>query len=220
MKLTGCTPNGFDKALIRGDCNLSKITLHELFLMIKMIRYIAFIKDLVVVMIGLKKSTENVNLLFSDSFPVSCREQKFIIQHYGGLCVSARNDNRLYLTASCSPFSLTDKKALRHVPTGRCVGPENHNNGARITLQGDCNNANTRFEQTSSPHYSVKHLLSGKCLHPLGGSSHPRDGTLIVLYSGCNEPRLKFKFHGEYDYVIAFESRSSVCSFSGKKQKH
>ena len=34
------------------------------------------------------------------------------------------------------------------------------------------------------PDGSIKHLPSGKCLHPRGGSSNPGDGTTLVIHSG------------------------------------
>ena len=70
--------------------------------------------------------------------------------------------------------------------------PESRNNDAFVKLQNDCNDSNARFEQTAM--FSAKHLATGKCMHPFRGSSRPADGTLVVIYSGCNEKRLQFKF--------------------------
>ena len=79
--------------------------------------------------------------------------------------------------------------------TGKCVIPEGLHDNARVKLTSNCNNKGTRFMQTSG--LSMKHLQTGKCIHPLGGSLHPAVNTDIVIYNGCNERRLLFLF--KYD---------------------
>ena len=76
--------------------------------------------------------------------------------------------------------------------SGKCVVPENYRNGARITLQGSCGDLNAKYEQTKM--YSTKHIASGKCWHPKGGSRRPTWATEVVLYSGCDKRRLIFRF--------------------------
>lgn len=42
---------------------------------------------------------------------------------------------------------------------------------------------------------SLKHALSGKCLHINGGAfTKPKDKTSVVYYDGCGETRLEFQF--------------------------
>jgi hypothetical protein len=40
----------------------------------------------------------------------------------------------------------------------------------------------------------MKHIGSGRCIHPRGGSSTPGNGTELVLNDGCDEDRLTFTF--------------------------
>ena len=114
----------------------------------------------------------------------------FLILHFDGKCVSINSKGRLYLTATCTTmFHLTIGKSLKHVESGKCVVPEGYNNGARISLQTKCSDANARYKQTRM--YSIQHIPSGKCWHP---HERPQEGTEVVLWSGCDQTRLKFRF--------------------------
>ena len=137
----------------------------------------------------------------------------FTIKHYGGLCVSLHQSNgRLQLTAACNEnFSLTSNKNLRHMTTGKCVIPTSLENSARITLTSDCSNEWTQFEQTSG--FSMKHIKSGSCIHPSGGSANPGANTDILLHSGCNQDRLQFKFMWGNPFDISFGTRLAYINF-------
>jgi hypothetical protein len=39
---------------------------------------------------------------------------------------------------------------------------------------------------------SLKHVKSGKCVHPSGG--YPGDNVELVIWSGCDQQRLEFWF--------------------------
>lgn len=118
----------------------------------------------------------------------------FIIKHYNGLCITLRSsDNRLRLSQQCTDrFTLTSDKNLKHVTTGKCAAPESLNNDSRLKLMSDCSNVRTQFEQTSG--LSMRHILTGKCVHPFHGSINPTSDTDVVIYTGCDEDRLQFKF--------------------------
>ncbi len=133
---------------------------------------------------------------FSNSFSSS---EKFFIRHWGGLCVSRRAlDNILVLNSSCADtFTLTSMKAVKHSRSGKCVAPLNNNQGAVIGLTSNCNDINTRFGQTAS--LLMKHVVTGYCVHPQGGSQNPEIGTKVVIHSNCScHPRIQFEFiYGE-----------------------
>ena len=117
----------------------------------------------------------------------------FIISHFCGKCVSINSIGRLRLTTACTTIlSLTSSKLLKHLASGKCIVPESHRNGARIRLQANCNDAITRYEQTRM--YSTVHIPTGKCWHPQGESSRPSWGTEVILHSGFDESRLRFRF--------------------------
>eukprot|EP00794_Sanderia_malayensis_P018635 gene18635-20517_t len=126
--------------------------------------------------------------------PVIPKVRTFSIRHYGGLCLSYRaSNNRLRLISSCTEkFTLTSTHALMHVQSGKCVLPAGTFNGASIGLSSDCNDANARFQQTAS--FSIKQLSTGKCVHPYMGSASPSIDTDAVIYSGCDDKRVQFKF--------------------------
>ena len=117
----------------------------------------------------------------------------FIIRHFNGKCISINSKGYLYLSATCTAiFHLTSNKSMKHMESGECVVPESYNNGARIKLQKNCSDENTRYEQTRM--YSTKHLLAGKCWRPSGGSVEPKEGTYVILHSRCDETRSIFRF--------------------------
>lgn len=120
--------------------------------------------------------------------------RNFLIKHYNGLCVAMdAQSSRLILTNSCDQkFTLTSGKNLKHIKSGKCVVPESTRDNALIKLDADCSSNNSRFSQTQK--YSAKHITTGKCIHPLGGNLRPRSGTKIVIYRGCDQDRLQFKF--------------------------
>eukprot|EP00112_Aurelia_sp_Birch-Aquarium-sp1_P011279 Seg2370.3 transcript_id=Seg2370.3/GoldUCD/mRNA.D3Y31 product="High choriolytic enzyme 1" protein_id=Seg2370.3/GoldUCD/D3Y31 len=96
-------------------------------------------------------------------------------------------------TAVTRKFTLDHQaKNLKHIKSGKCVVPESTRDNALIKLDADCSSNNSRFSQTQK--YSAKHITTGKCIHPLGGNLRPRSGTKIVIYRGCDQDRLQFKF--------------------------
>eukprot|EP00794_Sanderia_malayensis_P010637 gene10637-11765_t len=74
---------------------------------------------------------------------------------------------------------------IRHVG-GLCISV---GTDSRLRLTSACDEA---FTQTSGS--SIQHIGTGKCFHPNGGSSRPPVDTNIVIYSGCDQSRLKFTF--------------------------
>ena len=139
--------------------------------------------------------------------------RSFTIKHYGGLCVSLDQSNgRLRLTAACTEkFSLTSSKNLRHMATGKCVVPTSLGNNARITLTTNCSNEWTQFEQTSG--FSMKHVISRKCIHPLNGFANPGINTEIVLLTGCDQDRSQFKFMWGNPFYISFDTKLAHIYF-------
>ena len=97
--------------------------------------------------------------------------------------------------------------------SGKCAVPESTRDDAFIKLDADCSSDNSRFIQTDK--YSAKHLATGKCIHPYGGRLRPSSGTRIVIYRGCSENRLQFKFiYGKAELV--FPAYSYVCGIGSK----
>ena len=128
------------------------------------------------------------------SFSVLPPTRTFLIKHYSGLCVAMDAQSvHFVLTSSCDQkFSLISNKNLKHIKSGKCVVPESTRDNAFIKLDDDCSSSNSRFIQTNK--YSAKHIATGKCIHPHGGWLRPKSGTRIVIYRGCDENRLQFKF--------------------------
>ncbi len=103
------------------------------------------------------------------------------------------NDREMYIKnsgikapSSTDPFSLLNNKV------GKCVHPKDSNgstNNTPLVLWDGCVEDRLDFEMT--PAGSLKHKLSGKCVHPAGGTG-VKDAEL-VLHDGCDEDRLKFE---------------------------
>ena len=41
---------------------------------------------------------------------------------------------------------------------------------------------------------AIKHIKTGKCVHPKGNSARPGDNTRLVLYDGCTLERIRFEY--------------------------
>ena len=117
----------------------------------------------------------------------------FKIRHYSKLCFSYdAKDNKIHLTASCNDiYHTSTTKSLVHSATGKCVVPQNKWNNSPLILSSTCD-GNSVFEPTSAG--SLRHVQTGSCVHPLNGQMYPREGQLVVIYSGCDSLRLKFSF--------------------------
>ena len=63
-------------------------------------------------------------------------------------------------------------------------------NGTPLVFWDGCDEDRLKFERLSNG--AIKHVSSGRCIHPNGGSPTPDNGTLLVLHDGCNEDRLTF----------------------------
>ena len=83
-------------------------------------------------------------------------------------------------------------KTMKHMKTGKCVIPASTHDNANVVLTSNCADPNTKFEQTGR--YSMKHVASGKCVHPYLGALYPPKNWDVVIYRGCDQNRLQFKF--------------------------
>lgn len=139
----------------------------------------------------------------------------YIVRHKtGGYCLHPKGGalnpsvgTPLILHADCNPFeerlqfTIQPNGSLRHVSSGLCVHPEGGtaSTGRKLILWNSCSdglaaddagNKRLAFEFESSG--SLKHKGSGLCVHPSGGATNPAAGTELLLWSGCNESRLKY----------------------------
>ncbi|XP_031572100.1 uncharacterized protein LOC116306186 isoform X2 [Actinia tenebrosa] len=89
-------------------------------------------------------------------------------------------------------FRLDTNGILWHHCSGRRVCPENGNtqNGARLVISSSCKDEDSKFVRT--PKRSLKHVGSGKCIHPIG--AWPADGRHLGLWAGCGLQRLEIWF--------------------------
>lgn len=140
----------------------------------------------------------------------------YIIRHKtGGYCLHPRGGQAnpavgtpLIFHPHCNPFeerllfTLLPNGSLKHVSSGMCVHPEGGtaSSGRRLVLWNSCsdgvsqdNAGNKRLAFGFNDNGSFSHKSSGLCVHPSGGSANPAEGTELVLWSGCNEERLKYR---------------------------
>jgi hypothetical protein len=63
------------------------------------------------------------------------------------------------------------------------------NNNAELIFVEDCEGRG-KFEFLGNG--AIKHVNSGKCIHPSGGSDNPANDTKLVVYDGCDGNNVKF----------------------------
>ncbi|MCR6651344.1 MAG: serine hydrolase [Cellvibrionaceae bacterium] len=70
----------------------------------------------------------------------------------------------------------------------------------------------------------IRHVQTGYCIHPSGGSSTPADGTPALIYNDCNsDPRLNFRYAAEFGLQQVSSSKclhpegGATYPISGKK---
>jgi hypothetical protein len=84
----------------------------------------------------------------------------------------------------------TGQFEIQHESSGKCLSVASTDNNAPI-VYATCDPARDKWE--IGPNGSLKHVSSGKCIHPLGGEVLANDQH-AVLHEGCGEDRLKFEW--------------------------
>ncbi|XP_066914753.1 astacin-like metalloprotease toxin 1 [Clytia hemisphaerica] len=116
---------------------------------------------------------------------------KVVLKHGHWRCLSLNNAGELIFTTRCKhAFEKIDGGYFRVHGTWRCIEPGRND----VLMAG--NKCVSNYERTDiqpDGSFSILHKPSGKCIHPKGGSSYPRDGTVALIYRGCSGKRLKFK---------------------------
>ncbi|HSX50634.1 MAG TPA: RICIN domain-containing protein [Cellvibrio sp.] len=141
--------------------------------------------------------------------------QEFLLQHLSGMCIHPKGGSAstvgtpLIFFPSCTSearlkFKFLDNKSLQNVGSGSCVHPEGGSEnpavGTRLVFWDSCSdgllanrlgNKRLGFELTANG--SIRHINSGLCVHPRGGSATPAQDTELVLWNTCDEPKSIFK---------------------------
>jgi hypothetical protein len=136
------------------------------------------------------------------------------ITHRSGLSVRPRvesgaqnlGETRAILTADYTDhdYELTAAGSLRYFDTGTlqwlCMIPYTYDqpptNNTRLGHTTTCDTPANAFEYTW--YGSLRHVASGKCIHPYGGATNPASGTDLVLHDGCDISRLRFNNSARY----------------------
>ncbi|GEA01546.1 ricin-type beta-trefoil lectin domain protein [Alteromonas macleodii] len=96
--------------------------------------------------------------------------------------------------ASLSTSFKLSAQTIEH-SSGKCLRTANNSNsppnGTQVVLTDNCTGGAAQFSWTSGG--SIKHVPSNKCVHP-GGSPNPSNGTVLVLWEGCDfADRIRFR---------------------------
>lgn len=90
----------------------------------------------------------------------------------------------------------TQKGRLYYADTSSCIqaltahlDPTPKDNTAMVLYDRDCGSADPRYTFMMTSSGSIRHALSGKCLHPKGGKANASNNTQLVLHKGCDEPK-------------------------------
>jgi hypothetical protein len=137
--------------------------------------------------------------IFNKLNPINDIEEYFLLKNdKRDKCIDteggrAEEAKRLNLLGGCTDsentdfmlFKITSNGSLQNSYTGRCVHVEggafeneNVENNTRLGWYGGCNEYRTKFEFL--PNGAIKHVSSGKCIHPLD-----TEGPELVLFDGC-----------------------------------
>lgn len=114
-------------------------------------------------------------------------KQPFIIRNSCGLQLKFSSSKEIFELNDASTATLFIRlpdQSLKHLPSGNCVKPTAYANSANVAKAVNCSGDDTKFKQESN--FAMKHVNTGKCIHPKGGSLTPSQGTNIVIYDGCN----------------------------------
>ncbi|AWB68881.1 agarase [Saccharobesus litoralis] len=98
------------------------------------------------------------------------------------------------ITLSLLASNAMANTVVKQDTSGMCFntanGSANPANGTEVVLSSNCSGGAAGFSWTSGG--SVKHIATGKCIHP-GGSATPDNGQKLVLWDGCDfADRVKF----------------------------
>jgi hypothetical protein len=156
-----------------------------------------------------KKELDRLPGLQRGTDEIFFKESKLIRQRTSLFCVHPSGGNEfpsvgtpLVLHPTCDPyderllFNLLPNGVLQHESSGLCVQPETGvaQQGQRLVLSDLCYKRDPKDKSIvfDFDKGSFRHTASGLCVHPAGGSSTPSAGTQLVLWSGCDDERLKY----------------------------
>ncbi|MGI9310250.1 MAG: hypothetical protein ACR2P7_01810 [bacterium] len=141
------------------------------------------------------------------------------IRHIGGQCVhilpgrgetwvTVNNGASVILDAACfgerTAWAFVDPRKkdsppparLVHKFSGLCAIPEDRASADNTVIKlvtHECDRQLAEIYFAHLPNGAIKHLHSGKCLHPLGGRTTPYDKTPLMLHSGCVQGNIRFR---------------------------
>jgi hypothetical protein len=81
-----------------------------------------------------------------------------------------------------------------------------------LILSNSCSLANPRHRFVFTNEGAIRHVASGMCVHPAGGSATPGNGTRLVLYPSCSGSNIVFSHR---NHVITQTSSSKCVHPSG-----
>ena len=130
-----------------------------------------------------------------------------LVHHTSGLCATPTkhpdNDNLMIQLRGCRKgddngnFRLTERGEIIHTASGRCIEmpklKKRPDDDTPLMLGPHCNDPRVHFTRLANG--AFMHNMSAKCIHPRGGGTKPRGGTVLTIYQGCEVgDRIKFKF--------------------------
>lgn len=138
----------------------------------------------------------------------------FAIKHDSGKCIHPQggaeyptNGTIAVLHDGCddkkNDFELTSNGSLKH-SSGMCLRARVSGTGFNAIVQAASgladNNAELIFVEDCEgrgkfeflENGAIKHVNSGKCIHPSGGSDNPANDTKLVVHDGCDDNKVTF----------------------------
>ena len=131
----------------------------------------------------------------------NCRS--FYIRHFSGRCLAYdTNRHALVFEYRCwEKFRWKDGARLIHPATNKCLVPQSNTDGSLLTISDQCNGTNSLFQYNAQSQF-IKHLLSGRCLHPETGVTDPSQPTAVVSKASCNHESSKYVLRHQAQFIV------------------
>ena len=142
-------------------------------------------------------------LLFFGFYVRKTNCRSFYIRHYSGSCLAYDTNRQSFVFEyRCwEKFRWKDGARLVHTASNKCFVPQSSTDGSLLTISDQCNGTNSLFQYNAQSQF-IKHLLSGRCLHPETGATNPLRPTAVISQASCNHESSKYVLRHQAQFIV------------------